>query len=198
MTPSAILRTMAADDWNALYRCRHDREHRESTLKSLMELIQNPKPAIHHDAMNAVGRIAGAFDVPNALAACVPVVCEYVRSDNLLTRQIAVGVLNCIGKHDVNCSVAALVTATSEDDLLDDALLALVAVADSTPDVVRCFQGFLSHPKGKIRKIAIRGLGAIKADDSESVQLLRHALEDRSKVVREMAQKTLARLQPQS
>lgn len=148
--------------------------------------------------MNAVGRIRGAFDAPNALASFVPVVCDYVRSDDLLTRQIAVGVLHCIGKHDVDLSVPALVAATCDDNLFDNSLLALVEVADATPEVRGCFHKFAAHPKGKIRRIALRGLGAIGASDSDTLSLIRSALDDRSKAVREMAQKTLAKLRPQT
>jgi len=197
MKPNEILDALEADDWDALYRCRHDPVHREATLETLSVLLQNPRPAIRHRAMNALGRIRGAFDTPNALASLVPTVCNYASSDDLLTRQIAVGVLHCIGKHNLSASVPTLIAATSDASLLDSALLALVDIADATSDVIRCFHTFVANPKAKIRRIAIRGLAAVNANDPHSLSLIRDALADRSKVVRDVAEKTLVKLLPQ-
>ena len=198
MNPTESLDALEADNLAALYKCRHDADHRKSVLTVLTQLLRSPDPAILHRAMNAAGRIGGAFDEPNALADLVPIVSKYVSSDDQLIRRVAIGAIHCIGSHDTECSVPALIGACDDEMLLDAALLALVDVANGSAAAIRCFHRFASHSNGKIRRIAIRGLGASNANDQETLKILTAAANDKNKSVREMAGKVLHRIAAQT
>ncbi|TWT81679.1 hypothetical protein CA13_31320 [Planctomycetes bacterium CA13] len=198
MNPAETLDELEDDNWAALYRCRHEPDHRRAVLDSLNELLSNPDPAILHRAMNAAGRIRGAFDETNALAELVPLVVAHLSSDVDLLRRVSVGVLHCIGTHDTKCAVPALIAACDDDLLLDSALLALVDIAKGSRDAINCFHRFSAHTNGKIRRIAIRGLGSCNAPDADSIEILTAATHDQNKSVREMATKTLAKIEAQS
>jgi len=197
MSPTETLDELEADNRASLYRCRHEPEHRRVVLNALIDLLSNPDPAILHRAMNAAGRIGGAFDQPDALAELVPLVAKHLSSDDDLIRRVAVGSLHCIGAHDSRCAVPALIAACDDELLLDAALLALVDVSNGSHDAVKCFHRFSSHSQGKVRRITLRGLGACNANDSESIRILNSASNDKSKSVREMAAKTLAKMDNQ-
>ncbi len=197
MNATKSLDDLEADNWDALYRCRHDSEHRHSVLALLKQLLRNPDLKVLHRAMNAAGRIRGAFDATNALAELVPLVAKHVSSDDELIRRVAIGSLHCIGSHDTECAVPALIGACDDETLLDAALLALVDIANGSPTAVQCFHRFSSHSNGKIRRIAIRGLGMSNAADNASIAVITAATNDRNKSVREMAGKVLAKIQAQ-
>jgi len=198
MNPTESLNALEADHWAALYRCRHDADHRSSVLTILTQLLRSPDPAIIHRAMNAAGRIRGAFDEPHALADLIPIVTKYVSSDDQLIRRVAVGSLHCIDSHDTECSVPALIGACDDETLLDAALLALVDIANGSTAAICCFHRFASHSNGKIRRIAVRGLGASNASDDNSLKILTAATNDKNKSVREMADKALKRIASQT
>ncbi len=179
--------------WRDLYRCRWDREHREATIPILAALLADPTAEIHRRALRAVGRI-GVCDVTGALSTLVPVVCDYTRDADLLTRRTAVGVLYSLGRDNPEVAVPALVEACDDDSLLDAALLALIAMGDGAQSAIPCFHRFASHSKGKIRRLAMRGLGATRAHDDASLEILHNAQGDRNKRVREMAQKVFLQI----
>ena len=194
MNPTETLDNLEADNCASLYRCRHDAQHRRSVMDSLTELLSIPDTAILHRAMNAAGRIGGAFDQSNALAELVPLVTTHLSSDNDLIRRVAVGVLHCIGSDDTSRAVPALIEACDDELLLDAALLALVDMSDGSRDALHCFHRFSGHSNGKIRRITLRGLGACNANDPDSIRILNTATNDKNKAVREMAAKTLAKM----
>ncbi|GAA5509371.1 hypothetical protein [Novipirellula caenicola] len=198
MNPTESLDALEADNGDALYRCRHDAEHRHSVLALLKELLTNPDVKVLHRGMNAAGRIRGAFDETDALAELVPLVAKHVSSDDELIRRVAIGALHCIGSHDTECSVLALIRACDDETLLDAALLALVDLANGSTTAIRCFHRFASHSKGKIRRIAIRGLGTSNATDDATIAVITAATNDRNQSVREMARKVLAKIEAQA
>ncbi|QDV27575.1 HEAT repeat domain-containing protein [Aureliella helgolandensis] len=175
MNPTEKLDESEADNGAAVYRCRHEPEHRRFVLASLKELMANPDSAIIHRAMSAAGCIGGAFDQTNALADLVPLVATHLSSDNDLIRRVAVGSLHCIGSNHTECAVPALIAACNDELLLDAALLALVDVSNGSHDAVLCFHRFSAHTNGKIRRIALRGLGSCNANDTESINILNAA-----------------------
>ncbi|WP_442509663.1 HEAT repeat domain-containing protein [Novipirellula sp. SH528] len=194
MNPTESLDDLEADNWDALYRCRHDSDHRHSVLALLKELLRNPDLKVLHRAMNAAGRIRGAFDATDALADLIPLVIKHVSSDDELIRRVAIGSLHCIGSHDIKCAVPALIGACDDENLLDAALLALVDISNGSTAAVQCFHRFSSHSNGKIRRITIRGLGISNATDNASIAVITAATNDRNKYVREMAGKVLAKI----
>lgn len=139
MNPNKMLDDLEADNGAALYRCRHDAEHRQSVVGLLTQFLGSPDSAVVHRAMIAAGRIRGAFDQTNALAELVALVAKHLSSDDELIRRAAVGSLHCIGSHDADGFVPALIAACRDERLLDAALLALVDVSSGTDDAVDCF-----------------------------------------------------------
>ena len=194
---SAILDSLEAETWRDLYRCRYDREHREAILPILAKLLGDPDVEIHQRALRAVGRI-GACDTIGALSTLVPLVCAYTRDANPLTRGIAIGVLYGIGRDNPDAAVPALVNASSDTALLDTSLLALISMGTRAQDAIPCFQRFTSHPKGKVRRLALRGLGSTNASDANSLSIISAAIRDRNQEVRKMAQKVLSRIETQA
>jgi HEAT repeat protein len=194
---TATLDRLEADMWRELYRCRYDQDHREATISVLADLLGNPSSEVHQRALRAVGRI-GLCDVVGALSALVPLVCRYTQDPDLLTRRTAVGVLHGVGRDNPDVAVPALVRACGDDSLMDAALLALISIGRNAQTAIPCFHKCATHSKGKIRRLAMRGLGATNADDDQSRSILQGALEDRNQRVREMAQRVLSEIQPQT
>lgn len=188
----AVLGKLEAKQWQKLYLCRYDRKHRDATIPVLAELLAHDDRAIRHRTLRAIGRV-GPCDTIGALSPLVPLVCEFVEHDDELTRAMAVGVLFGIGRDDPESAVPALVAACDQEELLEAALLALVEMGPAAKKAAPCFHRFARHRNGKVRRIVMRGFGAIGADDARSRKVLQAALNDRNKAVRETAEKALAR-----
>ena len=195
MNPTETLDDLEADNWASLYRCRHDAQHRRLVMDSLVELLVNPDSSILHRAMYAAARIGGAHDQTNALAKLVPIVATHLSSADGLIRRVAIGTLHSIGSNNTDCAVPALIAACDDELLLDAALLALVNISNGSPEALDCFHRFSTHTRGKIRRITLRGLGACNATDPDSIRILTFATNDKNRSVREMAAKTLAKME---
>lgn len=190
--PAATLDELESDMWSSLYRCRYDRDHRIATVHVLARLLADEDVSIRQRALRAVSRI-GPCDTPGALAELVPLLCADLRHEDDLTRRTAASALFAVGADAPKAAVPALIDACSDDVLLDTALQALVEIGQSAKSAAPCFRSFATHRNGKIRRLAVRGLGAIEAADAKSRAVLDAALSDPNKSVREMARKVISR-----
>lgn len=188
---TATLDALESNMSRSLYDCRYDRERRAATIPILLELLGVDDVAIKQRAMRAIARI-GRCNELGALGELVPLICMGLRHDDELTRRTAVGVLFAVGSDNPEVAVPALVEACDEGRLLDAALLALIEIGAAARAATSCFHRFATHRQGKIRRLVMRGLGAIGADDADSRAILQTGLVDRNKRVREMAHRVLA------
>ncbi|MBC8354158.1 MAG: HEAT repeat domain-containing protein [Planctomycetes bacterium] len=189
----ATLDALEANMSRALYRCRFDAEHRDATLPVLAALLAEDDTAIRQRAMRAVATI-GHCDTTRALAALVPLLCANLLHADELTRGTAVGALFAVGQDNPEAAVPALIDACDAESLLDRSLLALIEMGEAARSAVPCFRRFATHRNGKIRRLVMRGLGAIGADDEDSRTVLNAGLRDPNKRVRDMAQKALVKV----
>ena len=190
---TVALDSLEANMSRSLYRCRYDGEHRNATIPVLLKLLAVDDLAIKQRAMRAVATI-GHCDAIGALAPVVPLLSADVQHEDELTRGTAIGALHAVGRDHPEAAVPALVGACDDERLLDAALLALVEIGKSAQSAATCFRRFAKHRDGKIRRLVMRGLGAIGADDEESLAILQAALHDPNKRVREMAERVVARM----
>ena len=188
---TAILDSLESDMWQSLYRCRHDREHRESMIPVLAGLLRNSDSVIKQRAMRAVAKI-GHCDTVGALAELVPLLCSGLQHEDELTRRTALGALHVVGRDNPDVAVPALVDACDDERLLDASLLALIEIGDAARSAAACFRRFASHRSGKIRRLVMRGLGGIRADDAESLAILNSGASDANRRVREMARRAIS------
>lgn len=190
-SPSAQLKHLDANQWDALYRCRTDPDHREKLLPTLQALLENSDPKIRLRALHAVARIGPCQQV-GALAKLVPIVATLSQSEDLLTRRTAIGCLYGIGLDHPQSAVPALINACEERELLDCALLALVELKKEASPALPLYHRLASHKQAKIRRLALRGLAVVEASDAHSRAIIQTALQDKSQVVRKVAEKLSA------
>ena len=160
----------------------------------LLELLAVDDLAIRQRAMRAVAKIGHCNEL-GALARLVPSLCTDLYHQDELTRRTAVGALFAVGSDNPQAAVTALVQACDDDDLLDAALLALIEIGMAAQPAATCFHRFATHRHGKIRRLVMRGLGAIGANDAESRAVLQTGTGDRNRRVREMAQRVMAQME---
>ncbi len=189
--PSTQLDRLDANQWEALYRCRTDPDHRQKLLPILQALLENPDPEIRLRALHAVARIGPCQQV-GALATLVPIVATLSQSEDLLTRKTAIGCLHGIGQDHPQSAVPALINACEERQLLDNALLALIDLKKKASPALPLYHRLASHPQAKIRRLALRGLAAMEACDARSHAIIQTALQDKSQAVRQLAEKLSA------
>lgn len=194
LDPTITLAQLEADMSRSLYRIRYDRAHREAMLPVLATLLATDDVAIKQRTMRAVATI-GHCDTPGALAHLVPLLCTASRDEDELTRRTAIGALFAIGRDNPEIAVPALIHACDDEQLLQASLLALIEIAEAAQPAAPCFRRFAGHRHGKIRRLVMRGLGAIKAQDEESREVLLAGLRDPHQRVREMAQRVLMQIE---
>ncbi len=180
----------------SLYRVRHDGEYREAMLPVLATLLASDDIAIKQRAMRAVATI-GHCDTPGALADLVPLVCTASHHEDELTRRTAISALFAIGRDNPEIAVPALIRACDDEQLLQASMLALIEIGEAARPAAACFRRFAGHSHGKIRRLVMRGLGAINAHDEESRRVLLDGLRDPHQRVQEMAQRVLKQIEAQ-
>lgn len=190
---TATLDLLEADMSRSLYRCRYDRKHRDATIPVLLELLAVDDLAIKQRTMRAVATIGHCNEI-GALVRLVPILCKDLQDEDELTRRTAVGALFAVGSDNPQAAVPALVQACDDAKLLDAALLALIEIGEAARPAAPCFRRFASHRHGKVRRLVMRGLGAVGADDTESRAILQTGVSDRNQSVREMALRVLGNM----
>jgi HEAT repeat protein len=141
--------------------------------------------------MSALARIGGC-NQSGALREAVRGVVSFLQHEDELTRNIAIGTLNSIGRDAPDISVPALLAAAEDDRLLVPTMHALISVGKPAIAATSLFVLALGHRLSKVRRLGIRGLQAIEAIDATRT-LVESCLTDASSEVRNMAAKVLKR-----
>jgi len=187
--PSRYLDSVEMDNNAVLYECRWNRETAANVVPQLIATLQYSDRSVLIRALNALSRIG--LPAEAAITAVIPLI---FHSDEVVARA-AINTTASIGRNRSSESVPALVAASSQPALLKEVMQALIPFESNARDGTKAFTAALSHADHRVRCLAIRGLEAI-ADELTLSQALETALGDRSKAVREYAQKVRDRMAP--
>ena len=181
----AILDHVNADNWAILYRCRWSKPDAEREVPQLAHLLESDDLQITNEALRALFRIG----TPAELAA--PSVVKLIRSQDRITKQLAVLTLGQIAHKVPAVCVEPLATALTDTLCCRDAMRALAFMGpEATGALDRVLQLFSSRD-AKVRKDVVVTAAALDATHPEVIELLRKASADRSKIVREAAARCL-------
>lgn len=178
---SALLRRLSENNHQLLYRCRRSAADAEAIVPALVELLSAPSDAVVAEALRALHRIG-----PAAVAAAEAVVGLLSHSD-WIVRANAVSTLGLICLERPGLAVDHLAGAADHPDLLRPVLFALIEFREHALPAVQVYCRAYRHREASIRRLAIRGLIAAKAQDPASLEVLRLADADPSKEVRAAA-----------
>lgn len=188
---TATLDHYEADDFAILYECRWSKKRRNEVLPTLTRFVRHRNRDVRHRAMWAIHRI-GHCSRKGAMKATVPEIIKNMHDEDLLTQKIATSTLIAVGADNPPVAVPALIEASHEPELLVPAMHALIGIGVRAPKAMSVFLDAANHRQAKIRRLALRGMAEIATAD-EAVPVLKRALKDRSRPVRQMAAKILQR-----
>lgn len=180
-----VLDRVNANNWALLYRCRWSKADAELVVPELSKLLESENTEITQEALRALFRIG----TPAVLATSQ--VAALARSPEPMTRQLAVQTLGQIAHKNPSLCVEPLASALNDPLCCRDALRALAFIGSEANSALDRVKPLFSDSDAKVRKAAIVTAAAINISDSEVFDLIRHALVDRSKVVREAADRCL-------
>jgi HEAT repeat protein len=181
----AILDHVNADNWAVLYLCRWSKPDAERVVSQLVGLLDSGDSQITQEALRALFRIG----TPAALAA--PHAAKLIRSPETMTKHLAVMTLGQIAHKSPDLCVEPLASALNDPTCCRDALRALTFIGPEAEGALDRIKPLFSDSDAKVRKAAVVAAAAINVTDPEIIELLRHALGDRSRIVREAAGKCL-------
>ena len=181
----AILDYVNADNWAVLYRCRWSTPDAERVVPQLAKLLESGNSQITQEALRALFRVG----TPAALAA--PYVAMLIRSHEPMTKHLAVLTLGQIAHQNPDLCVELLASTLNDPTCCRDALRALAFIGTQAIRALDRVKPLFSDSDAKLRKAAVETAAAINVTDPEIRELLRHASADRSKIVREAADKCL-------
>ena len=179
----AILKRVNADNWAALYRCRWSASDAQELVPQLQKLLESDDPLIINEALRALFRIG----TPAVSAA--PEVAFLTRSQDPLTKQLAVLTLGQIAHSVPSLCVESLAAALADPLCCRDAMRSLAFIGPKAIGAIDRVLNRFSDPDSKIRKGALVTATAIDAEHPAVAELINDALSDRSKIVRDAAAK---------
>lgn len=185
--PSQYLDSVEMHNNAVLYECRWNPHTAAEVVPQLIATLRHSDRWVLIRALNALHRIG----LP-AEAATTSVIPLIFHADEVVARAATITTA-AVGRNKPLESLPALISASSQPELLKEVMHALIAFASKARDGTKVFTSALSHSDYRVRRLAIRGLEAI-ADDATLRQALERALSDRSKEVREYAQKVRKRI----
>lgn len=184
-TEQAILDHVNADNWALLYRCRWSKQAADRVVHELAGLLESETPQIKQEALRALFRIG----TPAISAA--PKVAILTQSVDPMTKHLAVLTLGQIAHTAPQLCVEPLASALNDRMCCRDALRVLAFIGSKANGALDRVKPLFSDADAKVRKAAVVTCAAINVSNPEVIEMLSHALADRSKVVRDAAGKCL-------
>ncbi|QDU37976.1 HEAT repeat protein [Maioricimonas rarisocia] len=181
----AILDQLNADDWALLYRCRWSQPDADRVVPQLAKLLDSNAPEIRQEALRALFRIG----TPAAPAA--QRVAELTRTEDPLTRRLAVLALGQIAHTIPDVCVHPLASTLSGPECCRDALRVLAFIGGEAKTAIDQVKPLFDSADAKVRKAAVVAAASIDPSNPEVFALLRKATKDRSRIVRTAASKCL-------
>lgn len=184
---STALDAVEADNRAALYKARWD----ESAASGIMpQLI----PLLDSEDRDTLLRTMGAFVTigPLASGAAVKIAGHLRSSDESVFRAAAIA-LACVSLKEPQLAIAPLVDAAKTPGREKYVMMALIEFGEAAKAAAPVFLSACANRSASIRRLALRGLAAIGADDEVLSEVFRKATADRSKEVRAYASKVIAR-----
>ena len=181
----AILDEVNANNWAILYRCRWSQPDADRVVPQLAKLLDSTAPQITHESLRAIFRIG------TPAAPVAPRVIELIRSKDSITKRLAVLALGQIAHTIPNVCVEPLASTLSDPECCRDALRALAFIGGEAKSAINQVQTLITSTDAKVRKAALITAAEIDASNPEIIALLQKATTDRSKTVRDAANKCL-------
>ena len=181
----AILDEVNADNWAMLYRCRWSQPDADRLVPQLAKLLDSTAPQIRQESLRALFRI-GTPAAPSARR-----VAELTRSKDSMTKRLAVLALGQIAHTIPKVCVDPLASTLSDPECCRDALRALAFIGSEAKTAISQIKPHFTNADAKVRKAAVMAAADIDATNPDIITLLEKATTDRSKIVREAANKRL-------
>jgi hypothetical protein len=189
-----LLNTLEADNWRQLYECRWNKARRRKVVPILVRLLQLREEPVLQRTLSCVARIVCCDEI-GALSAVVPNVARLATDGSDLTQRMAVGVLYGIGRDNPEAAVGSLKSASQRSNLLVPALQALIQIGPAARPAAGLFQKATKHQQSKVRCLGLRGLVAVYGNSPKTSAFLKKTItSDKSRAVRDMAEKLMRRL----
>jgi HEAT repeat protein len=182
-TPKELLERVNSSDFEALHRSRWSPEAAQETVSALAALLTDPDPKLVADALRALHRVG-----PDALPAAQAIAATFAHADPVV-RRVAISTLARVCVERPSEAIPSLIQATEHPELLEDVLVALVAFGSAASAAVPLYCRAYNNKTTKLRRLAIRGLVACHASDTDSLLVLRKASSDASAEVRKEAER---------
>lgn len=181
----AILNRVNADNRAELYRCRWSKPDVERLVPELGELLNSESPEIIREGLRALYCIGMPA---NSLATQVSALTQ---SSDPMTKRLAVLTLGAIAHKMPHICVEPIASVLIDKMCCRDALRILAFIGPAAHESLDRIKPLFLDPDAKVRKAAVEAVSAINVSDPVVVHLLRRATMDRSKVVRDAANKQL-------
>jgi hypothetical protein len=179
---SRYLNSVEVNHHALLYKCRWHPETAAHVVSQLSLGLYEADCSVLIRTLNALHRIG----LP-AQTATTEAIRLIFHTDTIVARA-AIMTTAAIAAERSSEALTALISASSQPELLKEAMFALIAFGSRGRAGTSVFISALSSADHRIRRLAIRGLEAV-ADETTLKQVLDLAVDDRSRAVREYAQK---------
>ena len=181
----AILDRVNAENCAELYRCRWSEPDAERVVPQLVPLLRSDDPQIIDETLRALFLIGTP-----AISAAEPVA-RLTESDSPITKQLAVLTLGQIAHTIPGLCVEPLASVLTDSLSCRNALRTLAFIGSKAETALDRVLPLFRDTDAKVRKAAVVTAASIKSDHPDVMEILHLASKDRSKIVREAAQKFL-------
>jgi len=178
---TTFLNSVEAENRAALYKSRWDEAAASQIVPKLVALLDS-------DDRDILSRALRAFVTIGPLA-CegAPKLAQLLQSSENWVFEAAAVALACVSLREPRPAVHALVEAANTPGREKYAMLALIQLGEAAKPATPAFARCSEDRSAGIRRLALRGLLVIGADDDILSRILCQAASDKSKEVRECA-----------
>lgn len=178
-----ILDRFNADNWAVLYRCRWSKPEAAQVVPQLEKLLESEDRLIVDEALR------GLFRIGTPAVSAAPRVALLIQAQEPITKHLAVLTLGQIAHKVPSLCVEALASVLSDPMCCRDAMRALAFMGRNALAAIERVQERFNDRDAKVRKAALVTATAIDSTHPRTIELIGKGLKDRSKVVREAANK---------
>jgi hypothetical protein len=183
-----VLEAVEADNRDVLYTARRDKVAASNVVPKLVALLDS-------EDRDTLLRALRAFVTIGPLACDgAPKIARLLRSSEIWVFQAAAIALAYVSLKKPGPAVQPLVEVANMPGREKYAMLALIQLGEAARSAAPVFARSFEDRSARIRRLALRGLVEIGADDEMLSTILRQAARDKSKEVREYASKLSRRL----
>ena len=183
-----FLDTLEENAFSVLYQCRWNRELSDDVTRQLKRCL-----ASADDAEDLRRGLAALQRIGVPASAAIPDVIPLVWHEGDIVARTAILTLGSIGLHAAHEVVPVLIAAAGIDVLRKDAMFALIGFGRAAESSLEVFRAALKSPDARMRCLALRGVASVGSAEV-ALPLVALSLADRSKQVRDYAEKLRARL----